>query len=116
MVARFQESRNECYSCVRPYQDRESVALSPRSRSVLEHNLEDEVLRAWASTEKYSAIATPHASGACTNRCREGLPPDSAQPYTCRLRDVDIGLHWEFPEMPRRGKSRLPSNILDTSW
>ena len=41
---------------------------------------------------------------------------NSAQPYTCRLRDVDIGLFWGLPEMPRREKSRLPSNILDTSW
>ena len=64
MVARFHESRGECYSCrLQPNQD-PPVALSPRSRSVLERNLEDEVLRAWAPTEKYSAIATPYASGA----------------------------------------------------
>ena len=69
LVARSQGSRGGCSFCFQSYRDREFIASGPRSCLVLEHDLEDDVLRAWMSTEKYTAIAALHASGAYTNRC-----------------------------------------------
>ena len=76
MVARFQESRGGCYSCFQSYQDRKFAATRCRRRPALEHNLEDEALRAGNIHGKVLSDCSPPCIRATHESLQEG--PTSA--------------------------------------
>ena len=58
-VVRFEEFREGRYFCFQSYQDRELVASRHGRCSAMEHNLEDETLRAWNVHSKVLGDCSP---------------------------------------------------------